>query len=165
LNFSSETQHLSSVVYVQGWQLITESVVRSGGWGLGFQQLGVQGTDVWAAVIIYELTGGYSNVLDGGFKFAKLVSELGIIGLLLTVLYLFVARRVIRELRATARNPRCSGAALTLSRCVITSYSLELFVPGSGYFPETTILLVASFWLSAAQQRRIASCAEPVPLQ
>jgi hypothetical protein len=160
LNLSSETQNLSSLVYVQGWQLIAESLSRSGGWGLGFQQLGVQGTNVWAAGIIYDLTSGYSNLLDGGFTFAKLVSEFGVIGLVLTLLYLLTAQRAIRALRFTARHRGSPNAALTLSRCIIASFVLELFVRGSGYFAGTTMLMVASLWVSALPRPHPASSAE-----
>jgi hypothetical protein len=151
LDLSGETQNLSSLVYLQGWQLVAESLTRSNGWGLGFQQLGVYGTDAPIANLIYDLTSGYSNLLDGGFTFAKLLSEFGTLGLLLTLLYLLLAWRAVRALRQTARAPRRAGAALTLSRCVIVSYLLELFVRGSGYFAGTTILLVASLSLVSAE--------------
>jgi len=162
LDFSSETRNLSSLVYLQGWQLIDESFTRSGGWGLGFQQLGVQGTNAPSATLIYDLTAGYSNLLDGGFTFAKVVSEFGVLGLLLIALYLRVARRAARSLRQRGRAAKAAGAAQTFSRCVIASYSLEIFVRGGGYFAGTAILLIASLWLTSAESPRYALGVKPV---
>jgi hypothetical protein len=154
LDFTSESANLSGLVYLQGWQLIIESLTRSGGWGLGFQQLGIQGTQVPAADLILNLTSDYSNLLGGGFTFAKLVSEFGAIGVLLTVLFLFLAWRTVRALRRTTRAPRQVAAALTFSRCVIATYLLEFFIRGSGYFHGLAILFVGALWLRPAELPR-----------
>jgi len=160
LDFSGEAQNLSTVVYIQGWQLIPESLARSGGWGLGFQQLGRHGTDVPASDIIFALVGGYGNVLDGGFTFAKIISEFGVFGLLLIGLYLVIVWRSIRHLRYAAKGIE-NRACNTFAQCVIVSYLIELFIRGAGYFTGTAILLVASLWLAPATRnpRRFAGAA------
>jgi hypothetical protein len=154
LDITSESGNLSSLVYLQGWQLIFESLARSSGWGLGFQQLGVQGTQVPAADLIFDLTSDYSNLRDGGFTLAKLVSEFGAIGVLLTALFLLLAWRTARALRRTTRAPRETAAALTFSRCVIATYLLEFFIRGSGYFHGLAILFVGALWMRPTELPR-----------
>ncbi len=153
LDFSQEEETAtSSLVYIQGWQLIGESLVRSGGWGLGFQQLGVHGTNVPAADIIFNQVRGYGNVLDGGFTFSKIVSEFGVFGLLLICFYMTIVWRAIRQLRRAARHIYIR-ASKTFAQCVVVSYMIELFVRGSGYFTGTAVLLIASLWLMSRASR------------
>ena len=159
LDFSGEVQNLSNLVYVQGWQLVGESLKRSNGWGLGFQQLGLRGSDTEAASVIFALVGDYANVLDGGFTFAKLAGEFGAFGLLLAVAYLTTAWRAFRNLRATAGGKTLLNAPVVFAQCVLVSYFIELFVRGAGYFTGTGIFLVAAFWLLAWANRVSPSAA------
>ena len=162
LDFTGDVQNLSNLVYVQGWQLVRESLERSSGWGLGFQQLGLQGSDTQAANIIFALVGNYANVLDGGFTFAKLASEFGVFGLMLAALYLATAWRAIRDLRSTARGAKRFIAPVVFAQCMLASYLIEMFVRGAGYFTGTGILLIASFWLlSWAHQASPAAVVAP----
>jgi len=138
-------KNLSMLVYFQGWELMAESLVNTHGWGLGFQQLGVSTSDVDAAETIYDITGEYLNMFDGGFVLSKLVSELGALGLVLVAAYLARAVRAVRDLRG-----RRGLSAVTFANCVIVGYLTELLVRGVGYFTGTFIMLVAAFWLLAA---------------
>jgi hypothetical protein len=154
LDFSEDTTNLSTIIYIQGWQLIGESLTNSNGWGLGFQQLGLRGTEVPAADIIFNLVQGYGNVLDGGFTFAKVVSEFGVLGFVAIGIYLRWFWTSFRQLRRAARSVPADTARM-FAQCSIVSYFIELFVRGTGYFNGTTVLLVASFWiLYAARARR-----------
>ncbi len=144
LDFGGEVQNLSSLVYLQGWQLVGESLARSAGWGLGFQQLGVQGSDVVAADLIVAVLGDNANLLDGGFAFAKLVSEFGVLGLLLMCTYLLLAWRALRGLRLKSVGSGNHDPATTLARAVVACFLIEIFVRGSGYFSGTTLLLAAA---------------------
>lgn len=148
LDLSGEVQNFSNLVYVQGWQMIDESLTRSSGFGLGFQQLGVFGTDVAAAELIRSLRDGEDlNVLDGGFGFAKLGGELGALGLLLAMIYGAMALRSIAALRRISRGTLRSTPAMTLAYCSIVGYLVELFVRSAGYFTGTALLMCASLWL------------------
>jgi hypothetical protein len=150
LDFSQEEETTtSSLVYIQGWQLIGESLINSGGWGLGFQQLGVHGTNVPAADIIFDQVRDYGNVLDGGFTFSKLVSEFGIFGLMLVCGYFVIVWRSIRKLRKAVRHVYFRANEI-FARCVAVSYVIELFVRGAGYFTGTAILFIGSLWLMSA---------------
>ena len=148
LDFSGNGVNLSNAVYLQGWQLIDESLTNSNLWGLGFQQLGVQGTEVPASQLIYTLTGGiYSNLLDGGFTLAKVISELGVLGGILIALFLFRAGRSILALRSSAIGASALSPAVLFAHSMIAAYLIELFIRGVGYFNGTAILLVGSLWL------------------
>ena len=147
LDFSGEVQNLSNLVYVQGWQLMSESLTRSAGWGLGFQQLGIQGTSTPASDIIYALTGEFVNILDGGFTLSKVVSEFGIFGLGLIAIYLVAAWNAWRSLRLASRRPGSLHALDVFACSVIVGYIVELLIRGTGYFSGTAILLTAALWL------------------
>jgi hypothetical protein len=100
---SPDSNNLSALVYLQGWQLIGESFERTMGIGMGFQQLGVLPTEVPASYAINSLIGGDDlNLKDGGFLLSKLLSEFGWFGILLAGVYLRVALRSFLQLRNIA---------------------------------------------------------------
>ena len=146
LDFSSGSQNLTALVYLQGWQMIFESWVNSWGWGIGFQQLGVNGTAVDASELILALTGDVSNLHDGGFVLAKLISEMGIFGVVAVGLYMMVALRSLRQLRAVALGrPHVQVAAgRLLAHAVVLAYFVEIFMRGVGYLTGTGALFVAA---------------------
>jgi hypothetical protein len=154
LNLGSEAGNLSSLVYIQGWQMLVESLQGTHGWGVGFQQLGLNGTAASSSNQIFNLIGNYANLLDGSFTLAKLVGEFGAIGIVLVLIYLVIAWRAIRDLRRQCRQPQREHAALLLAKSIIVAYLLEIFVRGSGYFTGTAILLVGSLWLVATVRAR-----------
>ena len=149
LNFSAETQNLSSLVYLQGWQLIAESWRNSAGIGLGFQQLGTQGTGVGAADLIQAILGDDLNLLDGGFTLAKILGEFGYLGIALCAAYLLKAWHSARVLRKFATSDAGASPVEVFAHCAVTGYLVEMFVRGTGYFTATGLLLVAGLWLTA----------------
>jgi hypothetical protein len=156
VDLSSDNQNLSALAYIQGWQLIGESLGHSGGWGLGFQQLGLHGTDVPAAQIIFEQIQDSENLYDGDFNLAKLVSEFGVFGVSLTLLFLRLWWRSIRRLRRIASGANAS-AVEGFSMSVIVGYFIELFIRGEGYFTGSGLLLIAALWLMTAQDKEAAA--------
>jgi hypothetical protein len=142
--------NLSTLVYVQGWQLMAEALTRSFGWGVGFQQLGVQGTNVSAADAIYLLASiDALNVLDGGFVFAKLSAEFGVLGILLGAVFLFVAGRSILVLRR-----RRERAAIMFARCVMVCFCVDMFARGTGYFSGSTLLAITAISILVRERRQ-----------
>jgi len=150
LDLSEATQNLSSLAYLQGWQLIGESWTNSHGWGIGFQQLGVRGTNVAASDLIQTIIDGPLNLLDGSFTLAKLVSEFGFVGFALALVYVLVAARSALALRHGVGDP-----ATTFAHCSLVAYSVELGIRGGGYFTANVVLLVAAGWLLAANRHRL----------
>jgi hypothetical protein len=152
LNLGSEADNLSSLIYIQGWQMLVESLQGTHGWGVGFQQLGVNGTAASSSNQIFNMIGNYANLLDGSFTLAKLVGEFGAVGVMLVLIYLVIAWRAIRDLRRQCLMPQRAQAAPLLAKSVIAAYLLEIFVRGSGYFTGTAILLVGSLWVVATER-------------
>jgi hypothetical protein len=128
LDFSGSVQSLSNLIYVQGWQQLFDSLERSSGCGNGLQQLGLQPGSADATHAIASLLGDYANILDGGFTFAKFVSEFGAFGLVLGALFVRAVWRAVRELRAMARNPDGYQSSSILARVFVVCYAVELFV-------------------------------------
>lgn len=144
LVFNVDSQNLSSLVYLQGWQMLGESFERTYGFGLGFQQLGVFGTNVSASDKINLLMGVSLNLFDGGFNMVKLLSELGVFGALLLCVYIRYLVQAIRLLRRVAHYGERQPAELLFSASCIVGYLVELLLRGIGYFTPTGILLVFS---------------------
>ncbi|MEC5212819.1 hypothetical protein RCH06_001360 [Polaromonas sp. CG_9.5] len=143
LDFTGENTNLSTLVYLQGWELVKESMQLTNYWGFGFQQLGLQPTSVPTAEAIYRLSGGDLNQNDGSFLLAKVVSEFGILGMIIIGgISLFIGKVAVR-LRAIA-NGLYSAPAYTFSCCVIVTFVLEIYVRGTGYYSGTMILFLTS---------------------
>ena len=155
LDFGSDDPNLSTLVYVQGWQLMAESLRLSSGWGLGFQQLGVHGSSVDASDLIFAVLGENLNLLDGGFTMSKIVSEFGIFGILLLLVYLQFAWRAARGLRHASRTTQPHRPAVLLAHCAVLSFGVELLVRGAGYFSGTTLLLVAGLTVLATRKHAV----------
>lgn len=141
LNFSTESSNLSTLVYLQGWELAIESLRSTSYWGLGFQQLGVRPTAVLAAETIYQISGSELNQNDGGFLLAKLVSEFGILGIIVAGSFSFFACRIFVKLRSIAYGRHAKSADIFAS-CVIVSFLLDMYVRGVGYYSGSTLLLL-----------------------
>jgi hypothetical protein len=153
LDFSGDVANLSNLVYVQGWQLMLESWTLSSGWGLGFQQLGTHQTQVSSAQLIRTITGGVdTNVMDGGFVLSKLVSEFGFLGIALALVFVVAAARCLKALRAGRGDP-----ATTFARCVVLSYSVDMFIRGTGYFTQSTLLFVAAIVVLNTNRQSVVS--------
>ncbi|WP_419816371.1 hypothetical protein [Glacieibacterium sp.] len=149
LDFSGGSQNLSTLVWLQGWQLTDEAFRITSGWGAGFQQLGLQGTNTDISRLIYVLVGDDANILDGGFGAAKLLSEFGVIGVGIIIGLTFLAGRSMLTLRTFARTPGSIPKASLFIHAVFVGYLVEMFVRGAGYFTGSAILLVAALHLRA----------------
>jgi hypothetical protein len=154
LSFGNTT-NTSTLVYVQGWQLLLRAFPQSGGWGIGFQQFGLHDASSTATDALQLLTGNKVNILDGGFTFAKLAGEFGIFGVAATLFLLLVAAMAFFRLRKVARGQLFLNSPTKFSYCILLSYPLELFVRGAGYFTPTTLLVFAS--LTMILRRKPAS--------
>ena len=151
LDLSAGSTNLSSLVYRQGWELMQQGLEYSGGWGIGFQQLGFTPLNVPTSDVIYRILGDDSNLRDGSFFAAKLVSELGLIGITLVVVFLGLLTRAVWTLRGMIS---ISGALqpphLRLGAAMICAFTVEMFVRGIGYFSSTAILILAAVLMQHA---------------
>jgi len=150
---------LSNLVYLQGWQLMQENWHLTSGWGIGFQQLGMHETQVAAEAMIRTVTGGLDeNLTDGSFVLSKIVSEFGWFGVLLALAFVVLAVRCMKGLRARTES---SGAGLTFARCVVVAYSVDMFIRGTGFFTQSTLMFLAA--LAVLRASRCTALAFPRP--
>jgi hypothetical protein len=156
LDFSGDSENLTALVVIQGWQMIADAWAATSGWGLGLQQLGVQGPTADVSDLIFTLNGGdYLNLLDGGFLLAKLAGELGAFGAALAVAFAMTGLRCAFVLRrvATGRLPAMPAGAV-FARAVVVMYLLEVFIRSAGYLTGAAALtLAALLYLWAARAR------------
>lgn len=146
LNFSADSENITALVVIQGWQMISEAWAATHGWGLGLQQLGIQGPTAEVSDLIFTLNGGdYLNLLDGGFLLAKLGGELGVFGVALVAAYVAFALRCALTLRglALSRLP-AQAAGAVFAQAVVVMYLLEVFVRSAGYLTGAAALAMAA---------------------
>ncbi len=141
LDFSVNTTNVSTLVYIQGLELVEAGLRKTAGLGIGFQQLGVVPLNVPTSDLIYSINGDDANLRDGGFTAAKLIAELGFVGIGLIAVYLYALVKAVLALRALSSGlPGSAQERFALS--VIAGLSIELFVRGGGYFTGTMVLMV-----------------------
>lgn len=144
LEFNDQSQNLSALVYLQGWQLLQESLERTYGFGVGFQQLGALGTNATASNQIYLLSGESLNLLDGGFTLSKLLGEFGVFSGALLIIYLALVIRAIRLLRRVVLYGERRPIEIIFASSCIVGYLIEMLFRGVGYFTPTGMLLITA---------------------
>ena len=144
LTLSTDTSNITSLVYVQGWQLLDEAIRTTSGWGLGIQQLGAGYTNTLASYRINQIMGSDVNLLDGGFLLSKLGSEFGVLGLLLIAVLTIRAGFSLLTLRALAFRRVELPRSVALAHASIVGSMVEVYLRGSTYFTGTMLLLCAS---------------------
>lgn len=145
---NTSSSNLSALVYLQGIQDAYYSFTETKGFGIGFQQLGTQKPSD-AGFIIQGLIGNDTglNRQDGGFTAAKIIAELGFLGLLILIIYIRIFIRAYVYLTTYMENKN-HDLKLAISYSFIYSYLIELFVRGAGYFTQGSFLFyVALFYL------------------
>ncbi|UVO50924.1 hypothetical protein M0208_10500 [Sphingomonas sp. SUN019] len=144
----SATTNLSTLVYIQGWEMIGSATSKTLGWGLGFQQLGYTFLDAPTSNLIYRLTGGTDlNLKEGSFAASKLISELGVFGLVLIAIHGYFATKAFTNLRRVAIDGAVRPLGEILALCSIYTYTVDMYVRGAGYFSSPTMLMIASIFL------------------
>jgi hypothetical protein len=146
LDFNIDSVNLSALVFLQGWQLLDESLRNTMGWGLGIQQLGSGYTNTLASYRINQIMGHDVNLLDGGFLFAKMGSEFGVFGLVIIGTLVAYAGVCVFRLRAVAARRRELPTALVLAYSSVLGSMTEVFLRGSTYFTGTLLLLCTSLF-------------------
>lgn len=140
---SAESNNLTTLVFLQGWDEAWNSLVSTQGLGLGFQMLGTNppGTIADRITMLY---GSDFNRADGGFLASKIISELGVIGVLVALLFvLFVFNYILKA------GGRYGGRRdILFYTTFIFAYLVEFFLRGYGYFsPGLTLTLAFALTL------------------
>lgn len=145
LDFSVTSTNLSALIYRQGWELIHQGITYSHGWGIGFQQLGFAPLNSPISDVIYRILGSDSNLRDGSFLAAKLISELGVFGMaIVAACVVTMIRSAVRLRRLAALPGAAQPGQLRFALAMICAFATEMFVRDIGYFSNTVVLFVAS---------------------
>lgn len=145
-----DTSNISVLAYLFGWETAYLSFIDSSGLGVGFNRMGFVGPSGGEFREILKSIGlGELNIYDGTVTGAKLITETGIIGLLLLLLYLYYFINVFKKLK---KGTYKDAKSLFFSS-VFLSMFIEYFVRGVGYFSPNIILFLTSvYWLSIKRQ-------------
>jgi hypothetical protein len=155
LNFSSETDNISTLVLLQGWQNAILNFQETRGLGVGFQQFGISGSIGDIAEKISALLGSYINLLDGGSTATKLIGEFGVFGIIAVLLFLRRAARCAAYIRAAQRlRPQARAVRTLFFYALIVTYCFELVLRGSGYFTPGALLMLSAL-ISIYRDRRL----------
>lgn len=145
LDFSAHSTNVSSLIYIQGIELAENSIARTFGWGIGFQQLGVGEIHSLTANAIAAILREDSNIYDGGFTSAKLISEFGLFAVAGILAYLVMAMAIVLKIRRTPASTPLPAADIFFAAAVL-GFLIELFIRGAGYFTGTSMLTLASIF-------------------
>lgn len=145
LNISIQSNNLSVLVWVSGWERAFIYIIDSYGVGLGFQRLGYVGKLGVALERIGIILGGsYINMNDGASVAPKLIAETGVIGITLIITYL---KYFIKILQSFIKE-RITNVKSIFFCSVYIMFFVQLFVRGVGYFsPSTYFFLASIYWL------------------
>ena len=129
---SLDSNNLSVLTLMHGWENAFIALKNTGGLGVGFQQLGVYPYTGAMSAKIVEMTGFSMSLFDGGSLAPKIIAEFGLVGVGFVLYILYLNFNIIMcLLRNVPLNPLFVG--------VFFSLILELFFRGFGYFSVTFV--------------------------
>jgi hypothetical protein len=145
---SDNSENLSRLVYIQGWENMFSALLSTNGIGIGFQNFGNEPAGD-ASLTLSILTESGLNRSDGGFLLAKFIGEFGIIGVFAMFFLLLISISSGFALRKRVLG-NLSNSDLTnpLPLCILYTIVIEFLIRGIGYF--SPMLFLAIFALPRA---------------
>jgi hypothetical protein len=154
---ASDTNNLSSFVYMQGWQDAWYNLRRTHGLGLGFNMMGCAPIpDVSARSIISLIYGDNLSILnaeDGSFLFAKVVSEDGAGGIVLYAVLIWWWLRLEKRLRSSRKDT--AHFVVSIQSALIFFFVACSFIRSGNYFNGGVLILVATVSGASKWQQRL----------
>jgi hypothetical protein len=145
LALSGDSDNLSVLAFLQGWQRAKLNISETWGLGIGFQQFGYVGTLGELAERIVKLLGASLNLYDGGSTASKLIAELGLVGVVLIAFYLRLVVRGFGLIRRAQLLPiKQRDVRVIFVYSLIIAYSSELFFRGTGYLSPSGFFVLAA---------------------
>ena len=139
----SDTQNLSALVFLSGWERTFLNLKHTFFLGVGFNQLGPVGTTGFFQSEIASL--GLSlkdlNITDGGSLAPKIISELGILGLAFIFVYLFYLTRTVYRIK---KNSLIFSYLDMFYISIFIMSFVAIFIRSSGYFSPAFFLFLSS---------------------
>jgi hypothetical protein len=140
---SDQTDNLSSLVYVQGWEDAWANLIRTRGRGLGVNMMGCSPLpDVPARELMSAFFASGLNAEDGSFTFSKIVSETGLVGIAFYGAIIWAWVRQEKKLILDGHSVH--RAAVAARSALIFCFVASSFIRGLGYFSGGLLLWVAA---------------------
>jgi hypothetical protein len=166
--------NMSALVYMQGWEVLSDSMVNTTGLGVGLYNMEKTIPGHYGE-IIYDRVGHYQNRAEGSFFGSKLITEFGIFGVLVLAAYFIFLLRSLRFFYRLGRYvdnqhrsiEKIYPVSLVYAHSVIVVFVVEAFVRGAGYFTTGVFLLLVAMFLTQRfrmrfRQNRTRQSAVPV---
>lgn len=141
-NYKNNISSLSVLVYLSGLERSYMSLLDSAFIGLGFNRMGLVGPEGDYQDILSSMGYGDLNLYDGGANSFKLIAELGIVGMLILLIYLYYFVKSINIIKRTSLRPY-----QILLYSYFLAYFIELFVRGVGYFSFNLPFFLSSIYM------------------
>ena len=145
LVISSDSQNLSVLVFISGFERAYEALFKSFFLGFGFQSMGYVGVLGESQNKINYILGSNLNLYDGGTLFAKIIFEFGFLGVVIGALYssyFYSTYIYFHRYYLSLRNEPYNIFFI----CCLLMFSMSFFVRGVGYFsPSMLLFLTGTF--------------------
>tara|TARA_A100001015_G_scaffold297143_1_gene378292 strand:- start:436 stop:1350 length:915 start_codon:yes stop_codon:yes gene_type:complete len=136
-----DTNNVSLLVFLSGWERAYLNLFEYDFLGIGFNQLGFEGQIGFFQNKLASLNLPSLNLKDGGSLAPKMISELGILGIVLISMYTFFLIKIIYQIKKY--NLIYSYLDTFYASVFIMSF-ITIFLRGSGYFSPIVFLLLSS---------------------
>lgn len=143
----SDGPNLSALVYMQGVSDALKSLQLTNSLGLGFQMLGTQPPSSVAELISTALgdNNGELNRKDGGFLAAKIIAELGVLGICIVIICIYFMVNSLIYLRNIVKTKgKGADIKLVIVHSIVYSFIVELLIRGYGYFSPGVFMFFMS---------------------
>ncbi len=132
----TEDSNISSLVYVNGWQMLFANLQATHWLGLGFNSMGCDPRTITPAMEFLDLSNlGHLNYNDGSFLLSKLGSELGIVGILIWSFLIYFTFLFLNQ-----RERKINAETLILYYAWMLIVSFGGIIRSAGYFTGPVIL-------------------------
>lgn len=161
--FIYDKNDLTALVYMQGWEEIGKSIVETKGLGVGILNMDETKPGYYGE-LIFSIVGEYKNRGDGGFLASKIVSEFGVIGVYILLIYcLYLSKsikyfyRLNRRWHSEARksSPVNEPVYLLFAHSIIVTSVIEIFLRGTSYFTSGMFLLITAIFIVEAKHHKV----------
>jgi|TARA_B100001093_G_scaffold390607_1_gene376933 hypothetical protein len=165
-NYSyDQIYNISNLTYRQGWDFAFVNLKESYFLGIGFQMMGSEKMhygDLYNLILNTSHSYG-QNLQDGSFVMSKFLTEFGIIGLFVSLLYI---KFIISFLLKINKNLKYIHLKKYLnyndfdkiffSHLIIFAYSVNYFIRGINYFTPQSVILIAAilFLINSTQNEK-----------
>jgi hypothetical protein len=155
LALSSDSNNLSVLVLVQGWENAIDTLTHISIFGVGLQQFGIVTILGTASYKIQSLIGFNLNLYDGGSLAPKIIGEFGVIGVFIVVIYIKYLIGIFLNLKRMQRVDIYYDNKILFAYSVILGSFIDFFIRGTGYFsPSIYMFIISMIYLNFIKKVR-----------